>query len=340
MKKRILFLLLSLIVILAVSAAALYPNAIKPMLGRSSDYKQAQKLLASGNYDDALYIFALLGSYKDAPEMVYETLYAKAESLLAQENYSEAIRTWGRITDYRDSAERIQSAYDDLYEARYVLANEAVAEDADYDRARRLLKPMEDYRDSSELYVMFTYTYADELLDEGEYLHAIELLEEIPDYEDAAQKAMDAKFLYVDDLHENSDMLAYEYMQELTAAEYPGAEELYEELYAWHVEVYAIGTEEEDDEELLTETSKYNTVYFFYTLSGGAPGARTELSVKISFPSGGENDSSLGNLRSGYKGYCFAGYDNPRLAPAGTMKATFLDGEENEIGEAEIKLVG
>ena len=340
MKKRFLFFILSLIVILAIIAAALYPNVIKPMLGRSEDYKMAQRLLASGDYDDALYIFALLGSYKDSPEMVYETLYAKAESLLAQENYSEAIRTWGRITDYRDSAERIQNTYDELFEVRYALANKAVAEDEDYERARRLLKPMEDYKDSQELYVIYTYSYADQLMGEGDYLLAVELLEEIPDYEDAAHKLMTAKFLYADDIHDNRHARAYEYLTELVAAEYPGAEELYEELYAWHVEVYAITTDEEDDSETLTETSKYNTVYFFYTLSGGAPDQRTELSVKIHFPSGGENDSSLGNLRSGYKGYCFAGYDNPRWAPAGTMTATFLDGEENEIGEAEIKLIG
>ena len=69
-------------------------------------YKKADSLLAEGNCDEAMQVFAELGNFKDAADRVRQTKYEKAEALLAKGKYAEAAQSFAKLSDYKDASER------------------------------------------------------------------------------------------------------------------------------------------------------------------------------------------------------------------------------------------
>ena len=81
------------------------------------NYSKAEKLLAAGDYDNAIAAFAALGDYRDAAEKKIQAkaaeeeprnaqAYADAELLLAEGKNIEAAIAFGRIAGYKDARER------------------------------------------------------------------------------------------------------------------------------------------------------------------------------------------------------------------------------------------
>ena len=133
-KKRIK-VCLCLAAVLAIAAILLVELVIKP----SITYKQAEKLLESGDYEGAEKMFASLGEYKDAEE---NARYAEAEAFLEAGNYDSAAWRFGLLGDYRDAAERVLMT-------RYAEA-EALLESGNHLGAARAFEQAGDYLDASE----------------------------------------------------------------------------------------------------------------------------------------------------------------------------------------------
>ena len=81
------------------------------------NYSKAEKLLAAGDYDNAIAAFAALGDYRDAAEKKIQAkaaeeeprnaqAYADAELLLAEGKNIEAAIAFGRIAGYKDARDR------------------------------------------------------------------------------------------------------------------------------------------------------------------------------------------------------------------------------------------
>lgn len=71
-----------------------------------SEYKEAESLLASGNYEEARQIYQTLednGGYKDSAEKVLNSGYALANQFAANENYTEATRLFLTLGNYKES---------------------------------------------------------------------------------------------------------------------------------------------------------------------------------------------------------------------------------------------
>ena len=137
-KKRIK-VCLCLAAVLAIAAILLVELVIKP----SITYKQAERLLESGDYEGAEKMFASLGEYKDAEENArYAERYAEAEAFLEAGNYDSAAWRFGLLGDYRDAAERVLMT-------RYAEA-EALLESGNRLGAARAFEQAGDYLDASE----------------------------------------------------------------------------------------------------------------------------------------------------------------------------------------------
>ncbi len=136
-KKRIK-VCLCLAAVLAIAAILLVELVIKP----SITYKQAERLLESGDYEGAAKMFASLGDYSNAAERVQMTCYAKAEALLEAGDYDSAAWQFGLLGNYRDAAERV-------FMTRYAEA-EALLESGNRLGAARAFEQAGDYLDASE----------------------------------------------------------------------------------------------------------------------------------------------------------------------------------------------
>ena len=69
-------------------------------------YANAERLLASGDYDGAAEAFEALDGYKDAAARAQDCPYIEAEQLQAQGNTAEAAIAFGKIAGYKDARER------------------------------------------------------------------------------------------------------------------------------------------------------------------------------------------------------------------------------------------
>ena len=86
------------------------------------NYSKAEKLLAAGDYGNAIAAFAALGDYKDAAERIPQTedakieaqkaqkAYAEAEKRLTAGDYDSAIAAFEKLGDYEDASERATQA--------------------------------------------------------------------------------------------------------------------------------------------------------------------------------------------------------------------------------------
>lgn len=110
----------------------------------STDYKNAQRLMEAGEYDEALTLFSALDDYEDSKSLATECSYQIALNAYHQEDYDTAISIFIDIVDYKDSAELAKGCIFNkavrAYEGGYVKeAVEALSNIFDYPEARAKL---------------------------------------------------------------------------------------------------------------------------------------------------------------------------------------------------------
>lgn len=97
-RKKTLTIAAVVLVVIACAIAWCIPNVIIP----NNKYQQAVALRESGEYDEAIALFAELGNYYDAAAQVTETKYQKATNLNAFGKYDEAYAIYVTLTGYKD----------------------------------------------------------------------------------------------------------------------------------------------------------------------------------------------------------------------------------------------
>ena len=101
--------------IVAVAAIAVFLVMTKVVIP-GNQYKEAEALLAAGQYKEAITAFEALGDYQDSVERVLECAYAEAEALLASDDKSHAAMAFGRLGDYQDARQRSFELWDGIVE--------------------------------------------------------------------------------------------------------------------------------------------------------------------------------------------------------------------------------
>lgn len=393
-------------IILVVAFACLYPNVIKPAINNYVAYRNAEKLLEQGKFDDANKAFLALGNYRDSKEKSKEVLYEKAEAYYQNEQYAQAIATWNIIKDYSDSAERCektefewkegdyleaQKLLDDkkYAEAYHIFVNilsykdaaeksreckyleaKSLVEQGDYEEAIRIFKAYLKYKDSADLYKSVSYEYAVKLFDEGKYDKAIsyftksdgydnaaeylneahynygiQLLNEkkyqdaanefdrCSSYKDAASKSLDAKYNFVIGHKVVSSTTTYHYLEELIKNNYPGAQAIYNELYAWHATVTINNG---------SSSVRWNRrTNVDIKITGGKPTQTTKIKGTVIYPNG-DTDQAFEDtwVRVGMnETVSFYWDDGCMLGPYnGTLTIRIYDENNNLIGSGSIKV--
>ena len=120
------------------------------------NYSKAEKLLAAGDYGNAIAAFAALGDYKDAAERIPQTEDAKIEAQKAQ-NYADA---------------------------------ELLLASGDYDGAAEVFEALGGYKDAAECASKCWYTEAESLQTQGKSAEAAIVFGKLAGYKDAHERGL------------------------------------------------------------------------------------------------------------------------------------------------------
>ena len=108
--------------VLIIAAVLIVTKVIIP----ASNYKKAEMLLSSGDYENAIVMFKALGDYKDSAELIKEgnnaAAYAEAEALLDAGDKARAAIKFSTIAEYRDAKERGHSLWSEVAQRETVSA--------------------------------------------------------------------------------------------------------------------------------------------------------------------------------------------------------------------------
>ncbi|MBQ4629495.1 MAG: tetratricopeptide repeat protein [Clostridia bacterium] len=147
------------------------------VLGPSFKYSDANDLLKSGDYDEAIAIYKELGDYKDSENKIDLCKYQKAGQLTESGKYDEAIVIYTELGNYKNCKSQLSLC---KYNKAVLLCN-----DGKYGEAAVILEELGDYEDSAEILKMCNYEKGSALIDEGKYDEAKEIFKNLGDYEDS-----------------------------------------------------------------------------------------------------------------------------------------------------------
>ena len=148
---------------------------------------------------------------------------------------------------------------------------ESLFSDGNYTSALNIYKDLGDYSDSSSRLLECHYLNAEQYMEEEEYKMAVLSYSSCSGYKDADEKILQAKLLHCRSCAEKPDDEAYDYIEELTAAGYPGSKDVRDTMYTWHVEIL-------NGISLLAGSQQSSHIRV--NLFGGAPGASTHLRLE------------------------------------------------------------
>lgn len=122
---------------------ALFAVLVLTLTGcKSHDYNKALELFESGQYSQAMAVFADLADYENSAEMVHECSYRIAVQTMEAGDYETALSLFMELGEYSDSPELMKKCC-------YSLALEAM-EQKSYSRARAYLEQAGDHPDARE----------------------------------------------------------------------------------------------------------------------------------------------------------------------------------------------
>lgn len=360
-KKRKTVAVLSITCVLICSFAVLFVFILLPQL----KYNKALGHIKDGNYQKAIEIFADLGDYKDSKDRIFRTKYDVALHLYGQEKYEEAYLLFNELENYHDSLglkkeciyknslllmknqqwEKAKENFSTLgnykesgkniKECNYQLGLTQV-QNENWGNAVNIFSALTDYKDSNERLTLSNYNLAKVYHKEGKYTEAVNLFEELSDYEDSKNLKLLSMLAYVKNHKDAKDLTTFEYLKELTKENYEDSKSIYKTLYAWSAKCI-INNSKTDNTKDMAVISRFDTVYFHVTLSGGAPNATTTVKYETVFPGGSVQKGDFGkNWSSGSEGCTWVWFKTPAYADTGYAYIKLYDLEGNLIGEDSV----
>lgn len=318
-------------VIAIISFVVFYNTVLKESISKKNQYKEAVELMANEDYENAIKAFGELGEYQDSVDkieecnsLIFEAEINKIRDSYEKGNYHGVFELFGRYKKrYLDGAAKS----DEKEKRRIILFNEC------YKYAVLFLE-----KDNPEISPTFIENIINNLLVK---LHNSA-------NQDEHEKVLDYEYEYVKK-YPRTELDSYlglnRYWKDLLSMNYKDIRRLNEELLKWEVEVYAINADGDDEVTNNSRFKKSETVYFHYrvtnaTFIDGIADPKTKIKVKGVFPSGSETRGmSDYYIYFGSEGWWNFYYDNPKNSPAGELKVTFYDENDNVMGEASVELI-
>ncbi len=360
-KKRKTVIALCITAVLLVALSILFVVILLPQLR----YNKALGHIKNGDYEKAIEIFEDLGDYKDSSDRIFRTKYDVALRLFSDEKYGEAYIFFDELGEYHDSLglkkeclykdalklmekaewERAKENFNalgnykeagkNIKECNYQLGLIAIKGEK-WEAAVNIFSSLADYKDSNEQLVLSNYNKAKSYHKAGKYTEAVKIFEEISDYEDSLNLKQQSMFAYVKGHQNAEDLTTFEYLKELVSVNYEESKAIHKSLYSWSAKCI-INNSKEDKTTDSAVISRFDTVYFHVTLSGGAPNATTTVKYEIVFPGGSVQKGDFGkNWKSGSEGCTWVWFKTPAYAETGYAYVKLYDLEGTLIGEDEV----
>ena len=263
----------------------------KHMAAPAMQYEEAGQLMEAGEYEEAIEKYTALGDYKDSKELVCQCW------ILMGDNYYENKQFKKAITAYETA---IELSKDDTLNEKirlcYIGIGDKYYEQKEYEKA------------------LGAYTVA----------------ADIAAGDDVKKKINATKLAYVKAFQADRTDQVEQYLDELIEADYPGAKEIYDTYYAWHVSLVANKSEDDYSTDLST-VSRKDTVYFHATLSGGEPSEKINLYYEVSWPDGHSEIYNLDSTwQAGDKLTARFQYSIPLFGKEGKLTFTLYDKNTKE----------
>jgi len=255
--------------------------------------------------------------------------YTEAGELMAGGEYEKAISKYEALGDYKDSKELIRECYIKLGDMQF--------ETADYETAIETYQTAADLKDSDELQTKISTCYiaiGDQQFEAGEFKKAIatySVAADISNSGDIQEKIYDCKFGYVKKNLDERSAEIEKYMSELMSVKYPGIQEIYDEYYAWHINIIA-NTSETDYSTDQNVFSRKDTVYFHTSLGGGEPNETLTLYYEVVWPDGSSEIYTLDSTwKEGSNITARFQYPIPLFGKEGTLTFKLYNKATNEL---------
>lgn len=304
---------------------------------KDDDYQAARRLMEEGQFLAAADAFAALGDYMDSISLVEECKllqkdadYQSADAALAAGDYAAAIEQFKALGTYADAQERFRSA---SYEYGCLLL-----EEGKYEQAIRRLNDASGYEDAGEKKNQAYYLYGCALLKDGKYDAAITQLGKCGDYKDAADQILKAKYGYVQANMSRTNSTTQAYLKTLISENYSGAQKLYNELYAWKVEIIAYNNSPYNSTTTQSTISKYGTMCIHFKITGGEPGASIDLVGNLTAPNGQNGNIYFNGCKDGDTQCAYFEYYQPAYGATGTMTLRIYDSEGNLMATGSVRV--
>ena len=304
---------------------------------KDGDYQFAISLMEDGQFPFAADIFASLGNYQDSIVLAencrllqLEAEYRAAEEALAACNYPVAIDRFKELGDYADSHDRYR-------EASYKYGCRLM-EEHKYEHALRRFSDADGFEDAESMIIDAHYRYGSRLLDEEKYESAICHLSQCPGYQNADRKLLEAKYGYVKANMVRTNTTTQSYLKTLVAENYPGAQRLYNELYAWKVEIIAYNNSPYNSTVNQSTVSKYGPMCIHFKVTGGEPGATINLVGNLIAPNGQSGNVYFNSCSDGDTMYATFEYYQPAYGATGTLSLRIYDSDGNLMASGSVRV--
>ena len=170
----------------------------------------------------------------------------------------------------------------------------------DYPAALNVFEDLGEYSDAPARVPECHYLNAEQYMEEEEYKTAVQSYSSCSGYKDADEKLLQAKYLHCRSCAEKPDDDAYDYIEDLTAAGYPGSQDLRDTMYTWHVEIL---------NGLSLLVGSQQSSHIRVNLFGGAPGASTHIRLETTDNVTGDRSSWISSEAVSRGGHVDASYN-------------------------------
>ncbi len=162
---------------------------------------------------------------------------------------------------------------------------------------------------------------------------------DLKDDESIKQKILDAKFGYVKAHQEKGDGYFETYLNELVEAGYDGSRAIYDQYYAWHVNIVANNIKDDFSTDM-ENVNRSDMVYFHTTVTGGAPNDSLRLYYQIIWPNGNAETKDVDSTWSAGSHFTTRfQYAMPLLSKPGKLTFELYDKDSHDLlGTDSIKL--
>lgn len=202
---------------------------------------------------------------------LFQSVLDRADGESRSGKYEFASKYYAMLEDFRLTPETEKIDLEEKQKENKYRNGAQLLEEKKYDQAYELFAELEDYQDSAEKALQCQYLKAEACRKEEDYKTAVTAYELCRKYKDAEDKLLETKYLHCRSVQEKPDDEAYEYIGELLAYKYPGAEEVRDTMYQWHVEI-------RNGLEILLGSQQSSHIRV--DLYGGPPDASTRIRIE------------------------------------------------------------